>query len=118
MHFRPSGIRAKRATHLPALVAITQTSIVGTRKRRISPREAARLQGLPDWFDFSGQPASSTYRQLGNSVNVGVVWHVIREAVKQNIDVLSKTAPELVEAVQSSDSSPDKALKRLRTKPS
>ena len=118
MHFRPSGIRAKRATHLPALVAITQTSIVGTKKRRISPREAARLQGLPDWFDFSGQPASSTYRQLGNSVNVGVVWHVIREAVKQNIDVLSKTAPELVEAVQSSDSSPDKALKRLRTKPS
>ena len=116
MHFRPSGIRAKRATHLPALVAITQTSIIGPKKRRISPKEAARLQGLPDWFDFSGQPTSSTYRQLGNGVNVGVVWHVIRETVNQNIEVLSKTAPELVRAVQSSKSSPDKALKELRTK--
>jgi len=114
MHFRPSGIRAKRATYLPALVAITQTSIIGPKKRRISPKEAARLQGLPDWFDFSGQPTSSTYRQLGNGVNVGVVWHVIRETVNQNIKVLSKTAPGLVDAVQSSESSPDKALKMLR----
>ena len=117
MHFRPSGIRAKRATYLPALVAITQTSIIGSRKRRISPREAARLQGLPDWFDFSGQPTAATYRQLGNGVNVGVVWHVIREAVNQNIETLRKSAPELVKAVQGSDSNPDKALKALRTKP-
>lgn len=114
MHFRPSGIRAKRATYLPALVAITQTSIIGPRKRRLSPREAARLQGLPDWFDFSGQPNSATYRQLGNGVNVGVVWHVIREVVQQNLEVLSKTAPGLVSAVKNSESSPDEALKALK----
>jgi DNA (cytosine-5)-methyltransferase 1 len=116
MHFRPSGIRAKRATYLPALVAITQTSIIGPKKRRLSPKEAARLQGLPDWFDFSDQPASATYRQLGNGVNVGVVWHVIREAVLQNKEVLTKSAPGLVQAVLDSDASPDKALKALKKK--
>ncbi|SVB91442.1 uncharacterized protein METZ01_LOCUS244296, partial [marine metagenome] len=71
MHLRPSGIRAKRPTYLPALVAITQTSIIGPLRRRLSPREAARLQGLPDWFDFGDQPTSATYKQLGNAVSVG-----------------------------------------------
>lgn len=79
MHFRPSGIRAKRPTYVPALVAITQTSIVGPRKRRLSVREAARLQGLPEWFDFGNQPDSASYRQLGNGVSVGAVSHVLKQ---------------------------------------
>ena len=94
MHLRPSGIRAKRATYLPALVAITQTSIIGPRERRISPREAARLQGLPEWFDFGPQPASATYRQLGNGVNVGVVQHILLSHVRRDEEILKRTAPE------------------------
>lgn len=78
MHFRPSGIRAKRPTYLPALVAITQTSIIGSRRRRITPREAARLQSLPDWFDFGDQPDQYSYRQLGNAVSAGVAAYVFR----------------------------------------
>ena len=69
-------------TYLPALVAITQTSIVGPRERRLSPRETARLQGLPDTFDFGDQRRAATYKQMGNGVNVGVVWHVLREHVR------------------------------------
>ena len=88
MHLRPSGIRAKRPTYLPALVAITQTSVVGPRRRRLTPREAARLQGLPDWFDFGEQSDALTFRQLGNAVSVGVVYHVLRELVRQSADDL------------------------------
>src|SRR5690606_16086593 len=78
LQLRPSGIRAKRPTHLPTLVAITQTSIIGPLRRRLSTIEAARLQGLPDNFDFGDQPDSETYKQLGNGVNIGAVWNVLR----------------------------------------
>ena len=88
MHFRPSGIRAKRPTYLPALVAITQTSIVGPRERRLSPRETARLQGLQDTFVFPDQPASATYKQMGNGVAIGAVQHVFREHVVRDADLL------------------------------
>ena len=112
MHFRPSGIRAKRPTYLPALVAITQTSIIGSRKRRLSTREAARLQGLPDWFNFGSQPNSATYKQLGNGVSVGAVWYVVRKAVQENATVLKKYSPNLVKAVLNAPDSPDEALEQ------
>lgn len=110
MHLRPSGIRAKRATYVPALVAITQTSIVGPRERKLSPREAARLQGLPDWFDFGAQADSVTYRQLGNGVNVGVVWHVLREHCRRDEEILKRTAPRLLASVLNAPDSPDRIL--------
>jgi len=72
MHFRPSGLRAKAPTHYPALVAITQTSIIGSHKRRLTPRECARLQCIPD--DYQLHPVDRVaYKQLGNSVNVELV---------------------------------------------
>jgi DNA (cytosine-5)-methyltransferase 1 len=116
MHLRPSGIRAKAPTYLPALVAITQTSIIGPRGRRLSPRETARLQGLPDTFDFGDQPAAATYRQMGNGVNVGVVWHVLREHVRRDEWILKHT-PEgraIIDAVMNAPLSPDGVLEAHR----
>lgn len=110
MHLRPSGIRAKAPTYLPALVAITQTSIIGPRRRRLTPREAARLQGLPEWFDFSGQTDATTYRQLGNGVSVGAVWHVLKQHAIRDEDALKVTNPSLLRAILSAPCSPDEAL--------
>lgn len=99
MHFRPSGIRAKRPTYVPALVAITQTSIIGPRRRRLSVREAARLQGLPEHFDFGDQPDAASYRQLGNSVSVGVVSFVLQQHVSRDIEFFKADRPDLSEAI-------------------
>ncbi len=115
MHFRPSGIRAKRATFTPALVAITQTTIVGPRERRLSPREAARLQGMPNGFSFDGQVNAATYKQLGNGVNVGVVWHILREHVNRDRDILETTSEgrAILAAVDAAPESPDKVLDEM-----
>jgi DNA (cytosine-5)-methyltransferase 1 len=114
MHFRPSGIRAKKPTYLPALVAITQTSIIGPIQRRLSIREAARLQGLPEWFDFGSQKESLSYKQLGNGVNVGVVWYVLKQHALRDQDILKVSSPKLFKAITKAPDSPDEALKFLR----
>ena len=104
MHFRPSGIRAKRPTYLPALVAITQTSILGWEQRRISVREAARLQGFPEWFDFHDQKDSESFKQLGNAVCVGSVFNVLRAQATRDADLLK---PELLRSLLGGVASPD-----------
>lgn len=123
MHFRPSGIRAKRPTYLPALVAITQTSIVGPLRRRLSPRETARLQGLPECFTFGTQKAAATYKQMGNGVAVGAVWHVFREHVERDQELLlsehwkgadADRCGRLFEAVKVAPSSPREELAKHR----
>lgn len=72
LQFRPSGIRVKVGTYFPALVAITQTSIVGCRQRELTLRECARLQSFPDTFQPDIVDAQA-YKQFGNAVNVEVV---------------------------------------------
>jgi len=69
LQFRPSGIRIKPGTYFPALVAITQTSIVGPRRRELTLRECARLQSFPDTFKPDAIEAQA-YKQFGNAVNV------------------------------------------------
>ncbi len=112
MHFRPSGIRAKRPDYVPALVAITQTTILGRGRRRLTPREAARLQGLPDTFEFVRtttdgpvlQRDAASYKQMGNGVNVGAAYYVFRQYVLRHQDEIPAN---VVDAVREAPSTPD-----------
>ena len=79
--FRPSGIRVKVNTYYPALVAIVQTSIVGPRKRFLTPRECARLQCFPDDF-IPDEKESQAYKQFGNAVNVETTKLFINHILK------------------------------------
>jgi DNA (cytosine-5)-methyltransferase 1 len=106
IHFRPSGIRVKRATYVPALVAITQTTIFGPYRRRITPKEASRLQGLSEDFTFCGQSDVASYKQLGNGVSVGAVYQVIKAAVERDAEILQETNPELLRSAKAASVSP------------
>ena len=69
IQIRPSGVRVKKPDIFQDLVVLVQTPIAGKFRRKLSIREAARLQSFPDSFipDDNNQQA---YKQFGNSVNV------------------------------------------------
>ncbi|MBD2773504.1 DNA (cytosine-5-)-methyltransferase [Iningainema tapete] len=54
------------------------------RVRRLTPREAARLQGFPDNFILHPND-DKAYHQLGNSVSVNVVKAVAQEVIIQTL---------------------------------
>ncbi|MEU1972861.1 DNA (cytosine-5-)-methyltransferase [Microbacterium sp. NPDC019599] len=73
IQFRASGVRVKRPTTAPSLIAMTDTQvpIIGWERRYMTPRECARLQSL-DTISLPSSPKAA-YRALGNAVNVTVV---------------------------------------------
>lgn len=78
IQFRPSGVRVKRPDALPALVAMVQIPIIGKLKRRLTPREAARLQSFPDTF-IPDDNDFQAYKQFGNAVNVNCVEYLAKQ---------------------------------------
>jgi DNA (cytosine-5)-methyltransferase 1 len=84
IQFRPSGIRVKGLTYLPTLVAITQTSFIGPRRRFLTPLEAGRMQGFPDRvFELATINSKNAYKQAGNAVHVGVARFLASELFDQ-----------------------------------
>jgi len=59
-------------------VAIVQISIVGRYKRRLTPREVARLQSFPDTFK-PNENDHQAYKQFGNAVNVNCVEYLAKQ---------------------------------------
>jgi len=96
IQIRQSGIRVKRPTYYPSLVAIVNTPIVWDKKkhkyRYITPREAANLQSFDKNFIFTGTE-NQQYRQLGNSVNVKILM-VFRRFEGVTHSTLTANAPQ------------------------
>lgn len=112
IQLRPSGIRVKKINYAPALVAITQTTIVGPLRRRLSVREVAQLQGLPPWFSFSSQSLSQSYKQLGNGISIGCAFQVLKGLAERDKEILKVLNPRLLKSIVASGDNPDIHLKR------
>jgi len=79
IQFRASGVRVKRRTTAPSLIAMTDTQvpIIGWQKRYMTPRECARLQSM-DGLKELPTSSSRAFAALGNAVNSNVVEMVAR----------------------------------------
>lgn len=81
IQFRTSGIRVKRPTESPALVAMDHRPIYGPLKRYITIKEALRLQSFPDDYKFD-ENEKEAFKQLGNAVNVKVIETMFEKFVE------------------------------------
>lgn len=91
IQFRASGVRLKRPTSAPSLVAMTSTQvpIIGWEKRHMTPKECSRLQKLDS---LTHLPASLTkaYKALGNSVNADIVGRIAERLCERSTPAKSK----------------------------
>ena len=81
---RPSGVRIKRPTTAPSLVAMasTQIPIVGWEERYMTLQECKRLQSFDDGEFMLPESPGKAYSALGNAVNVEVARRVAESLLK------------------------------------
>lgn len=77
IQLRASGVRVKRPTTAPSLIAMTDTQvpIIAWERRYMTPAECAHLQSLGS-IDLPEHPTKA-FRALGNAVNARVVEAIL-----------------------------------------
>jgi DNA (cytosine-5)-methyltransferase 1 len=81
IQFRASGVRVKKPTTAPSLIAmtVTQVPIIAWENRYMTPRECAKLQSM-EKLRVLPEASTAAYKALGNAINVHVM-RLIAEAL-------------------------------------
>lgn len=82
IQFRASGVRVKRPTTAPSLVAMTTTQvpIIGWERRYMTPLECSRLQSM-DRLRHLPESETKVCKALGNAVNAKVVERIAQALI-------------------------------------
>jgi len=99
IQMRPSGVRVKRRTTAPSLVAMTATQvpIIPWENRYMTPNECKRLQSM-DELKSLPDSYNKAYEALGNAINVKVAELVAKALVREAAGTQNSDALQLVSA--------------------
>ena len=92
LQFRASGLRVKRPTTAPSLVAMTTTQvpIIAWEKRYMTVLECARLQCMAELKHFPAVPTRA-FRALGNAVNARLIELIAKALIQGEVASASPT---------------------------
>ncbi len=99
IQFRASGIRVRKTTTAPTLVAMarSQVPVIAWERRFMTPLECSRLQSMST-LKYLPTDNGIALRALGNAVNVDVVEAIAKELLPNRIFVGEEISPDKIYA--------------------
>jgi DNA (cytosine-5)-methyltransferase 1 len=97
IQFRASGVRVKRPTTAPSLIAMTTTQvpIIAWERRYMTVRECARLQSMESLKNFPNVPTRA-FKALGNGINAKVMEYIAKALIEPDTRPSVEQRPNLI----------------------